>query len=149
MRYIKSFILLALWLISSSSYAQTTALNLGTTYSIMPPINEYLVDEYSLANAEKMEVWQGGYRIQFDAKSNSFRLYEVSKCGNQCFYSSAGSFTVLPDNQINLTLTQQSVDGSSPCSEHYSKQMSVNLGIFQIEPQANGSILLKRVKQLD
>lgn len=148
MSYIKSFILLALLLITSSSYAQTTALNLEKTYSIMPPINESLVDEYSLANAEKMEVWQGGYRIQFDAKSNSFRLYEVSKCGNQCFYSSAGSFTVLPDNQINLTLTRQSVDGN-PCSEHYSKQMSINLGIFQIEPQANGSILLKRIKQLD
>lgn len=139
-------ITLSLCLFASSLFAQTQAIQLAPSYTIYPCMDEQLVDEYQLTPEDPKTPSFYGYSIQFDNAKNHFFLYQKAECGNQCLYTSQGHFVIQPNQQISLTLTQQKLDGT-PCEEIYNKHMSMHLGLFRIEQEANGKIFLRRQQE--
>lgn len=135
----KTYTLLMGVLLSGFSYAQewvgTWKTNELITYKA---IEEYVLTPANLAaDATKMERF--GNFIVFNA-DQTFESYYTAPCGNDCFTSTAGVYTIPKDNQMTLTLHRLEQNGM--CMQ--SREETVELGVYNI---IKGKELLRLVKR--
>ncbi|WP_353159740.1 hypothetical protein [Myroides odoratus] len=126
----KIYIVLMGFLLSSLSYAQdwigTWKTNELITYEAM---DEYVLTPANLTvEATKMERF--GNFIEFK-EDQTFSCYYTAPCGNDCFTSTAGVYTIIGKNQIVLTLQRLQQDGM--CMQ--SREETVELGVYDIRKE--------------
>lgn len=137
----KKYSVLIALLLSGFSHAQdwvgTWKTNELITYKV---VEEYvLTPANQAADAIKME-WFGDF-IVFNA-DQTFESYYTAPCGNDCFTTTAGVYTVTKNNQITLILHRLEQYGM--CMQ--SREEMVNLGTYDLIKEKDSVRLVKRKK---
>ncbi|WP_410878359.1 hypothetical protein [Myroides sp. DW712] len=134
-------ILLLGFLLSGFTYAQdwvgTWKTNELITYKT---IEEYVLTPANLA-ADATKIERFGNFIVFNA-DQTFESYYTAPCGNDCFTTTAGIYTIKDENQIALTLYRLNQEGM--CMQ--SRTETVDLGIYDILKEKDSMRLVKRKK---
>lgn len=135
----KLYTLLMGFLLSGFSYAQewvrTWKTNELITYKT---IEEYVLTPANLA-ADATKIERFGNFIVFNA-DQTFESYYTAPCGNDCFTSTAGVYTVTKDNQMTLTLYRLEQNGM--CMQF--REETVELGVYDIIKEKELLRLVKR-----
>ncbi len=134
----KKYSVLIALVVSGSSHAQDWV----GTWKTNELITYKTVDEYVLtpanqaANATKMERF--GDFIVFNA-DQTFESYYTAPCGNDCFTTTAGIYTITKNNQIALTLHRLNQEGM--CMQ--SREETADLGTYDVIKEENQMRLVK------
>lgn len=137
----KKYIVLVVLLLSGLSHAQDWV-GVWKTNAL---ITYEAVDEYKLTpanqSADATKIERFGNFIAFNADL-TFDSYYTAPCGNDCFTTTAGVYTVAKNNQITLTLHRLNQEGM--CMQ--SREEILVLGIYDIIKEKNGVRLVKHKK---
>lgn len=112
------------WKINSPAFIDETA----ASYTLTPPAEE------------KEKFPNFGHFVQFN-EDGTFRGYYSAMCGNDCFTSVDGNYTLTTDNQVKIFIKKALNSGF--CNDTLLIEKK-DMGKFEIITQKDKSLLLKK-----
>lgn len=116
----------------------------GVSWKINGPafINE-TADSYTLTPPPKEEnkFPDFGHFVEFKT-DGTFSGHYSAQCGNDCFTSVDGNYTLITDNQVKIFIEKASNRGY--CNDTFLIEKK-DMGSFEIIPQKDKSFLLKKI----
>ncbi len=104
--------------------------------------SENTLDEYTLTKIENPQGKNFVYGNSISYQKGKFYSYYSAPCGNDCFPSSEGTYKIMSDNLIEITLLAFNQSGECP-SIH--KKYNIT-ALFEIVKKSNKEIILKKIK---
>ena len=98
-------------------------------------------ESYSLSPKDPDNQFEYGYFVDFK-EDGSFHGYYTARCGNDCFTTIYGTYTMLNESQVKIFV--KSVSQKGECNDNLSFK-NREMGTFEIVQQPKKAFLLKRI----